>query len=27
VKGVKEAKFWGKILGRERDYYILEVVA
>lgn len=27
TKGVKEAKFWGKILGREKDYYILEIAA
>lgn len=27
TKQIKEAKFWGKILGRQRDYYILECAA
>lgn len=27
TKQIKEVKFWGKILGRQKDYYILESAA
>ena len=27
TKQIKEVKFWGNILGREKDYYILECAA